>query len=179
MLSRPLLDRVAFLGISWYAVLIVGAMVIGYFLASNEARRLRLPQDMGDGADLILQYQQVAFPKIREHLVGKGRRDPLVGTSVKQDAVLPCGIDLDDGVAAAAVHLTDIPGVHPAVREHFSQLSAVRADAARVVHLCPRTGKRERLVEPLAAAKRLQPRGGERFARPHGMVNAVYQVPVE
>lgn len=45
MLSRPLLDRVAFLGISWYAVLIVGAMVIGYFLASNEARRLRLPQD--------------------------------------------------------------------------------------------------------------------------------------
>lgn len=45
MLSRPLLDRVAFLGISLYAVLIVGAMVIGYFLASNEARRLRLPQD--------------------------------------------------------------------------------------------------------------------------------------
>ena len=45
MLSRPLLDRVAFLGISWYAVLIVGAMVIGYFLASNEARRLHLPQD--------------------------------------------------------------------------------------------------------------------------------------
>ena len=44
MLSRPLLDRVAFLGISWYAVLIVGAMVIGYFLASNEARRLGLPQ---------------------------------------------------------------------------------------------------------------------------------------
>ena len=43
MLSRPLLDRVAFLGISWYAVLIVGAMVIDYFLASNEARRLRLP----------------------------------------------------------------------------------------------------------------------------------------
>ncbi len=45
MLSRPLLDRVAFLGVSWYAILIVSAIVIGYFLASNEARRLRLPQD--------------------------------------------------------------------------------------------------------------------------------------
>ena len=52
MLSRPLLDRVAFLGISWYAVLIVGAMVIGYFLASDEARRLRLPQ--GTVIDIML-----------------------------------------------------------------------------------------------------------------------------
>ena len=29
MLSRPLLDRVAFFGISWYAILITGAIVIG------------------------------------------------------------------------------------------------------------------------------------------------------
>ena len=45
MLSRPLLDRVAFFGISWYAILITGAIVIGYLLASGEARRLHLPQD--------------------------------------------------------------------------------------------------------------------------------------
>lgn len=37
MLSRPLLDRVAFFGISWYAILITGAIVIGYLIAS--ARR--------------------------------------------------------------------------------------------------------------------------------------------
>ena len=43
MLSRPLLDRVAFFGISWYAILITGAIVIGYLLASGEARRLHLP----------------------------------------------------------------------------------------------------------------------------------------
>ena len=45
MLSRPLLDRVAFFGISWYAILITGAIVIGYLIASGEARRLHLPQD--------------------------------------------------------------------------------------------------------------------------------------
>ena len=45
MLSRPLLDRVAFFDISWYAILITGAIVIGYLIASGEARRLHLPQD--------------------------------------------------------------------------------------------------------------------------------------
>lgn len=45
MLSRPLLDRVAFLGISWYAILIVAAILIGYLISSREARRLSFPQD--------------------------------------------------------------------------------------------------------------------------------------
>ena len=45
MLSRPIIDRVALLGISWYAILIVSAIVIGYILCSREARRLHLPQD--------------------------------------------------------------------------------------------------------------------------------------
>ena len=45
MLSRPMIDRVAFFGISWYAILIVSAILIGYFLCSREARRLSLPQD--------------------------------------------------------------------------------------------------------------------------------------
>lgn len=45
MLSRPLLDRTAFWGISWYAVLIVSAILIGYVLCSHEARRQRMPQD--------------------------------------------------------------------------------------------------------------------------------------
>ena len=40
MLSRPLLDRVAFFGISWYAILITGAIVIGYLLASGRKTRL-------------------------------------------------------------------------------------------------------------------------------------------
>jgi len=46
MLSRPLLDRIAFLGISWYAVLIVGAILIGLMLCSREAQRQHLPQDI-------------------------------------------------------------------------------------------------------------------------------------
>ena len=39
MLSRPLIDRIAFFGISWYAILITGAIVIGYLLASGDAGR--------------------------------------------------------------------------------------------------------------------------------------------
>lgn len=45
MLSRPMIDRIAFLGISWYAVLIVAAILIGFALCTQEARRMRIPQD--------------------------------------------------------------------------------------------------------------------------------------
>ena len=45
MLSRPMFDRIAFFGISWYAVLIVTAIVIGMLLASREANKKNLPQD--------------------------------------------------------------------------------------------------------------------------------------
>lgn len=56
MLSRPLIDRIAFFGISWYAILIVGAILIGYFLCCNEARRIHLPQDT------ILDFMLYAIP---------------------------------------------------------------------------------------------------------------------
>lgn len=45
MLSRPMIDRIAFFGISWYAILIVGAILIGFVYCSHEAKRLRVPQD--------------------------------------------------------------------------------------------------------------------------------------
>ena len=45
MLSRPMIERTAFLGITWYAVLIVSAILIGYLYARHEAERLRLPHD--------------------------------------------------------------------------------------------------------------------------------------
>ena len=45
MLSRPMIDRIAVLGISWYAILIVGAILIGFVYCSHEARRMRLEQD--------------------------------------------------------------------------------------------------------------------------------------
>ena len=45
MLSRPMIDRIALFGISWYAILIVGAILIGLTYCSHEARRLRVPQD--------------------------------------------------------------------------------------------------------------------------------------
>ena len=56
MLSRPLLERTAFLGISWYAILIVGAIVVGYILCTREARRQRLPQD------LVIDFLLYAIP---------------------------------------------------------------------------------------------------------------------
>ena len=45
MLSRPMIDRIAFLGISWYAILIVGSILLGLAYCSYEARRLKIPQD--------------------------------------------------------------------------------------------------------------------------------------
>ena len=45
MLSRPMIDRIAFWGVSWYAILIVSAIVIGFAYCSREARRMRMDQD--------------------------------------------------------------------------------------------------------------------------------------
>lgn len=56
MLSRPLLERTAFFGISWYAILIVGAIVIGLILCTREACRLHLPQD------LVVDFLLYAIP---------------------------------------------------------------------------------------------------------------------
>ena len=45
MLSRPMIDRIAFFGISWYSILIVAAILIGLAFCTREARRLHMPQD--------------------------------------------------------------------------------------------------------------------------------------
>lgn len=45
MLSRPMIDRIAFFGISWYAILIVSAILIGLAYCTYEAQRIHLPQD--------------------------------------------------------------------------------------------------------------------------------------
>ena len=45
MLSRPMIDRIAFFGVSWYAVLIVSAIVIGLIFCTREARRQGFAQD--------------------------------------------------------------------------------------------------------------------------------------
>ena len=56
MLSRPMIDRVAFLGISWYAILIVAAIVIGLMLCLREASRHRISQDA------VLDFLLYAIP---------------------------------------------------------------------------------------------------------------------
>lgn len=45
MLARPMIDRVAFWGVSWYALLIVVAILIGLVLCSREAQKKGLPSD--------------------------------------------------------------------------------------------------------------------------------------
>lgn len=56
MLSRPMFNRIAFASISWYALLIVSAIVIGYLISSKEARRQDLPHDF------ILDFLLLAVP---------------------------------------------------------------------------------------------------------------------
>jgi len=56
MLSRPLLERTAIFGISWYAILIVSAIVAGLILCTREARRLSLPHD------LVIDFLLYAIP---------------------------------------------------------------------------------------------------------------------
>lgn len=56
MLSRPMIDRIAVFGISWYAILIVASILIGLALCTSEARRLNLPHD------IIIDFLLYAIP---------------------------------------------------------------------------------------------------------------------
>jgi len=56
MLSRPMFDRIAFWGVSWYAILIVFSIIVGYLTSSREASRKNLPQD------LIIDFLLYAIP---------------------------------------------------------------------------------------------------------------------
>ncbi len=56
MLSRPMLNRMLFGPVSWYAALIVFGILVGYMLASKESRRMRLPDD------LIIDFLLTAIP---------------------------------------------------------------------------------------------------------------------
>ena len=51
-----MIDRVAFLGISWYAIIIVAAILIGLIYCSHEARRMRIEQDV------IIDFLLYAIP---------------------------------------------------------------------------------------------------------------------
>lgn len=56
MLSRPMIDRVAFLGVSWYAILIVSAILIGLVYCKHEARRQHID------SDIIVDFLLYAIP---------------------------------------------------------------------------------------------------------------------
>ena len=56
MFSRPMINRFILNGISWYAVIIVAAILIGYVLANKESRRQGLPND------LIIDFLLLAIP---------------------------------------------------------------------------------------------------------------------
>ena len=56
MLSRPLVDRTVIPGITWYALLIVIAIVIGYLLSSRESKKQGLPED------IMLDFLLLAIP---------------------------------------------------------------------------------------------------------------------
>ena len=56
MLSRSMIDRLAFLGISWYAILIVAAIVFGLYISLRESRR----QNLSD--DVLLDFMLYAIP---------------------------------------------------------------------------------------------------------------------
>lgn len=56
MLSRPMVDRIAAFGVSWYAILIVSAILLGLLYCTHEARRLHLPHDV------IIDFALYAIP---------------------------------------------------------------------------------------------------------------------
>ena len=56
MLSSPMIERVAFLGISWYSIIIVSSLLIGIVISRREAVRY------GFSPDVIIDYTLWAIP---------------------------------------------------------------------------------------------------------------------
>ena len=144
------------------------------------APRMRLPHDVRQLVDLVLQQQPVARAEMLQCFVHLCFGDRAVRAAVQQDAVIPLAVVLDDGAAGAFV-LRDahIFRVHACGLQFFQQEAAVFAGRARHPGLRARARQRYGLVQPLAAAEHLQGFRRKRLALADKVVDPVGIVNVE
>lgn len=100
--------------------------------------------------DLILQDEIVPCLKARQHPVDLRVGDLLIAAAEEQDAVLPGGVHLNDGMAAGAVAYGHKVRVHPALPQDIRQNGAVSADLSGVADRSPGPCGGDGLVQPLA-----------------------------
>lgn len=82
-------------------------------------------------------------------------------------------------MAAGFIKLTDKPGIRTAGGKKVKQHAAVPPNTARVQNLCSRSGKRNRLVETLAATETFQPVGRQGFSRSYKMIHRVHHIDIQ
>ncbi len=111
-----------------------------------------LLQDVAHAAGLILQKHHILRREVVQHPVHKGLIQLAVAACMEEDAVLPGGVHLDDGVAVAAAYLLHKLRMYAGLFQLLPQEQTLFADAACVPGLHPGPGQGNGLVEALAAA---------------------------
>ena len=112
----------------------------------------RLLHDIGQAVDLVLQDEIVPGLKVLQRPVCLLMGDLLIAAAKKQNAVLPGGIHLNDGMAAGTIADGHEGGVHAAVPQGIRQNGSVTADPSGMTDRASGAGGGDGLIEPLAAA---------------------------
>lgn len=110
----------------------------------------RLPDQVGDAVDLVLQEQYIPRCKTAERLIHKRLGQAGVGAAVEENAVFPGFRHLDDGVPAGLVQGADQAGIHPVALQRVQERRAARPHQTGVPDLQAGLGGGDGLVQPLA-----------------------------
>ena len=96
-----------------------------------------------------------------------------------QYAVFALAVHLYDGVALGLFRLAQQRHVHAASGQQVLEHNALRADAARVVHLRAGPGQGDGLVQALAPGRDHAGMRLERLPRPHKVVHGIHIIHVQ
>ena len=130
-------------------------------------------------ACVILQDEIVPCLKARQHPVDLLVGDLLIAAAEEQDAVLPGGVHLNDGVAAGAVAYGQKGGVHPTLPQDIRQDGAVPADLSGVADSSPGPCSGDGLVQPLAAAVDGAAGGAQGLPRLNEVGDLIHEIQIQ
>ena len=105
--------------------------------------------------DLILQDQVISFSKVSQNFIYKFPGLHLVGTAVKDNAVLGVLVHLDHGVAAFYRQSADIFCVYPGLFAGIQKNIPIISYNTSMINRNPGLRQCNRLVQPLSAAENL------------------------
>ena len=129
--------------------------------------------------DLVLQKQQIPFPKVRQNAVAVLGRDPAVGAAKNDDAVLPLGIHLNDGMSRSRAKGGHKVAIHTALLHKILEPCTFCANGTGMVYLCACISQGYRLIQSFASYMTFIGQSTDRFSRGGDFRNTIHMVDIQ